>query len=197
VKQSRDLAGYLYCYKRPFLPDHIKVGHVQLPQSQYEKDQGDGYLRWAQKYTEAEQAFHAKSLPPSIVRRMRLWHKQCGYVPHVIYWAPIPYGAHRIESLVHRQLAPHRREEPKCERCKKKHREWFKVEQKVARDAVDLWCRFSALQPYEFGGLLRNWCQRTYNYTHTNRNKDQGTVGDFVKKMSIWMDDDETSPEKT
>lgn len=105
----------------------------------------------------------------NVHRRMNQWSRQCGYNLSLIRFYPyvpskpfhnldstspsnqppfpdirkVPYS-HRVERLIHVELASKRMKQPQCAMCGKQHREWFEIEAskqglKTVDDVVRRW----------------------------------------------------------
>lgn len=83
----------------------------------------------------------------NVHRRLSTWSKQCGYTLSLLRYYPhvpsvVPEGnapttphsirqvpfSHRVERLIHLELAGRRIQQGKCQSCGQKHREWFEVD---------------------------------------------------------------------
>lgn len=83
----------------------------------------------------------------NVHRRLSSWSKQCGYnlsllrfYPHVSRTGPASRGtpdeqgirkvpfSHRVERLIHIELAGRRIKQGKCNNCGREHREWFAID---------------------------------------------------------------------
>lgn len=87
----------------------------------------------------------------SVAARLEKWQKDCHRVPTGLYppaaAAAVPH-AHRVERLAHAELMEHR-VRVYCERCEKKHVEWFETSVEAAVAVVDKWSRWMRTRPYE------------------------------------------------
>jgi hypothetical protein len=59
----------------------------------------------------------------------------------------------RAEKLVHEEL-DHRVRTFVCPKCQRKHREWFEVEEELAKLTVRRWTGFMRMRPYDEQGML-------------------------------------------
>jgi hypothetical protein len=77
------------------------------------------------------------------------------------YTTLIPH-AHRVESLVHAELALLRRKET-CGYCETEHGEWFEITLDLALEAVGRWAKWILTCPYDEsdGNLRDSWIRHT------------------------------------
>ena len=136
VAKGSRRSGYIYMFRRPNVPNHLKIGCV-----------------W-----DVDASRHSPSVDV-VKKRLDEWEGKCGYKPELVFKAHIPHAMQRIEALVHTTLRAERRvEDPPCAKCEKRHNEWFEVEEDRARKTVELWQLFSLQQPYNnFGRLDTFW----------------------------------------
>ncbi|MCJ1448680.1 MAG: hypothetical protein MMC23_009197 [Stictis urceolatum] len=72
---------------------------------------------------------------------------------------------HRLESLVHMELAHLRRKETSCnygKGCRKVHREWFETDKDQVLETVERWRKWLEFEPYDAGSkvLREYWASR-------------------------------------
>ncbi|CEF84645.1 unnamed protein product [Fusarium graminearum] len=75
--------------------------------------------------------------------------KTCEYEPSVEFKVYMPYASMKMEGLIHRTLHMEA-EYASCpaKSCETKHREWFKISKREAKEVVEIWKKFSELMPY-------------------------------------------------
>lgn len=92
----------------------------------------------------------------SVAMRLEGWERGCHRKPTVLYPSaaaaatahPTVPHAHRVEELAHAELVE-RRVRLYCERCKRKHFEWFETSVEEAVAVIEKWSRWMRTRPYE------------------------------------------------
>ncbi|KAF5609970.1 uncharacterized protein FSUBG_3499 [Fusarium subglutinans] len=120
--------GYIYCFAERSKPGFLKIGSVQSPEF---------------------------SVPDEVERRMEEWKRQCKHNLDYKFRVFMPCAVTRIEALIHRTLHIQKKK-ASCpnKACRKKHKEWFRIEEDEARRVIDIWEQFSKLNPYDYKGNL-------------------------------------------
>lgn len=108
----------------------------------------------------------------NVHRRMSQWTKQCGQDITLVRYYPYQSSArpgsnsalksphiHRVERLVHLELADQRVASDACAACGREHKEWFEIEatRKDLRQvdkAIKRWVRWAQEQDHGNGGLV-------------------------------------------
>ena len=97
----------------------------------------------------------------NVEERLESWERQCLYMideredllRDMDRQAPHPK---RLEALIHAELKYKRYQVLKCERCGKKHQEWFNVDAAEAQRVVKKWTLWMQKEPYDEDGDLRS-----------------------------------------
>ncbi|ETS80709.1 hypothetical protein PFICI_08238 [Pestalotiopsis fici W106-1] len=183
--------GYIYCYEHRNQPGHIKIGHVRIPEDRYERDLATCTNLLHQSALESK-ATQSPTPPHSVITRLKKWN-HCGYDIHLLYWSSVVYGAWKIEKLVHGQLAEYREKVVKCEGCNRKHVEWFQVDLQTAKNAVDMWCQFAGLRPYDCGMLKMPWQKISFPGCGFKSTITVETLSGFLDCMGLYLESEKTT----
>lgn len=91
----------------------------------------------------------------NVHRRLTQWTKQCGQNVTLVRYYPsnavLPH-AHRVERLIHIEMAERRARPGLCEACGREHREWFEIEAtraglRTMDECVRRWVGWGQSQP--------------------------------------------------
>ncbi|KAH7088983.1 T5orf172 domain-containing protein [Paraphoma chrysanthemicola] len=100
----------------------------------------------------------------NLERRLKEWNRDCQltlkYHPASQRGelAEIPH-VNRIERLIHIELKEHRRQRY-CQRCEKRHQEWFEVNEPLVTKVFNKWRNWIMQKPYAFDTITREWVLR-------------------------------------
>ncbi|KAF4503683.1 hypothetical protein FAGAP_79 [Fusarium agapanthi] len=115
--------GYIYCFAERSKPGFLKIGSVVCPEF---------------------------SKPDQVERRIEEWKRDCKHDLDYKFKVFMPCAVPKMEKLIHQTL--HReKKKASCpnKACKKKHREWFKITEYEARRVIEIWQKFSRMDPYD------------------------------------------------
>ncbi|KAF4444865.1 cat eye syndrome critical region 5 precursor [Fusarium acutatum] len=127
--------GYIYCFAERSKPGFLKIGSVICPEF---------------------------SKPDKVERRIEEWKRDCKHDLDYKFKVFMPCAVQKMEKLIHQTL--HReKKKASCPNtaCKKKHQEWFKITEYEARQIIEIWQKFSRMDPYdkERGVLGDHWAR--------------------------------------
>ncbi|KAJ9132187.1 hypothetical protein NKR23_g11415 [Pleurostoma richardsiae] len=165
---DRRIPGYVYCY-RHMKKEHegyLKIGYARC----LEKKTAFNPLKLLGKavpvYNEPK-SHSPNEVPSEVLKRHNYYINTCNYDIIPVFSYPMLYGAGKMEILVHAELRAYKYRVKNCnpsvkpKPCSRKHEEWFRVSEDVARETVLRWQRFSQSRPYdEHGSLTRRWAAR-------------------------------------
>ncbi|KAI9726541.1 MAG: hypothetical protein M1834_008983 [Cirrosporium novae-zelandiae] len=117
----------------------------------------------------------------SVGQRLAQWEGKCNYSPYELFSKPTP-NVYIAERLVATSLSLYRRRETVCNGghgCFQHHREWYEVEESVARKWVTLWTTFLSLAVYNHHGLMnQEWREWVETFTLDDKS--------VVDESSLW-----------